>query len=111
MAEHYDDFFYSEQKASDKDKFLKLPRHQKTLKCNFDGFYSYSAKITHLDIPARVVPNKHHHYNYARQLLENHYGCQELMSNQYINWRGATHYQSSARRRPLKGSGGRCQND
>jgi hypothetical protein len=37
MDQHYDDFFYSAQKASDKDKFLGLPRFQKNLKYNFDG--------------------------------------------------------------------------
>ncbi len=77
MDGHYDDFFNSVQKASDKDQFLKLPRHQKNLKYNFDGLYSYNTKIPHLNLPARTLvklgkwsPTSTTHYNYARRLLE-----------------------------------------
>ncbi len=88
MHQHYDDFCYSAQKASDKDKFLRLPRYQKNLKYNFDGLDSYSTKIAHFDLPGRTIvklgrwsPTSTTHYNYARRLLQDHHGFLELMSN------------------------------
>ena len=42
MDQHYDDFFESAQKATDKGKFTKLPRFHKNLKYNFDGLYNPS---------------------------------------------------------------------
>ena len=38
MDQHYDEFFENAQKASDKGKFMKLPRFQRNLKYKFDGF-------------------------------------------------------------------------
>ncbi len=88
MDEHYDDFFYSAQKASDKDKFLKLPRFPKNLKYSFDGFYSYNTEVAHLDLPSKTIvklckrsPTSTTHYNYARRLLEDPHGFRELVSN------------------------------
>ena len=65
MDQHHDEFFENAQKATDNGRFLKLPRYQQYLKYNFDGLYSYSTKIAHLDLPGRietwqVVPNQHH---------------------------------------------------
>ena len=40
MDQHFDNFFENATKASDKGKFLKLPRYQKNPKYNFDGLYS-----------------------------------------------------------------------
>ncbi len=55
MDQHYDGFFENAQKAADRDKLMKLPRCQKSLKYNVDKFYSYSTKIAHQE----VVPNQH----------------------------------------------------
>ena len=86
MDQNYDDFFEKVQKASDEGKFVKLPRFQRNLKYNFDGLYSYSTKIAHLDLPGRTIVKLGRwsvtstmHYNYARRLLEDRYGFRELM--------------------------------
>ena len=86
MDQNYDDFFEKVQKASDKGKFVKLPRFQRNLKYNFDGLYSYLTKIAHLDLPGRTIVKLGRwsvtstmHYNYARRLLEDRYGFRELM--------------------------------
>ena len=55
MDQHYDDFFEKGQKATDKGRFLKLPRYQKHLKYNFDGLYSYNTKIAHLDLSGKTI--------------------------------------------------------
>ena len=39
MDQRFGDFFENAMKASDKGRFLKLPRYQKNLKYNFDGLY------------------------------------------------------------------------
>ena len=86
--QHYDEFFENAQKASDKDKFLKLPRFQANLRYNFDGLYSYRTKIAHLDLPSRTIVKlgkwsvtSTTHYNYARRLLEDRYGFLEILSD------------------------------
>ena len=86
MDQNYDDFFEKVQKASDKGKFVKLPRFQRNLKYNFDGLYSYRTKIAHLDLPGMTIVKLGRwsvtstmHYNYARRLLEDRYGFRELM--------------------------------
>ena len=56
MDQHFDDFFENAMKASDKGRFLKLPRCQKNLKYNFDGLYSYNTRISLLDLPAEPLP-------------------------------------------------------
>ncbi len=91
MDEPYDDFLCSVQRASGKDEFLKLPHFQMNLEYNFDG-------ITHLDLPGRTIiklgswsPTSATHYNYARRLLDDLCGFRELMSNKFIDGRGATH--------------------
>ena len=73
-------------KASDKDKFLKLPRFQANLRYNFDGLYSYRTKTAHLDLPSRTIVKlgkwsvtSTTHYNYTRRLLEDRYGFQEIL--------------------------------
>ena len=88
MDQHYDEFFENAQKASDKGKFMKLPRFQRNLKYNFDGLYSYSTKIAHLDLPSRMIvklgkwsPTSTTHYNYTRRLLEDRYGFREILSD------------------------------
>ncbi len=88
MDQHYDDFFAGAQKATDKGKFLKLPRIQRNPKYNFDGLYSYDTKIAHLDLPDKTIikPGKWSQtstprYNYTRRLLEDRYGFRELMSD------------------------------
>ncbi len=42
-------------KASDKGKFVKLPRFQKTLQYNFDGLYNSGTRIALLDLPHRTI--------------------------------------------------------
>ena len=86
MDQHYDDFFEKVQKASDKGKFVKLPRFQRNLKYNFDGLYSYLTKIAHLDLSGRTIVKLGRwsvtstmHYNYARRVLENRYGFREIV--------------------------------
>ena len=88
MDQHFDDFFENAMKASDKGKFLKLPRYQKNLKYNFDGLYSYNTRIALLDLPRRTITKLGRwsvtsttHYNYARRFLEDTYGFRELMSH------------------------------
>ncbi len=88
MDRHHHDLFENAQKPSDKGKFMKLPRFQKHLKYNLDALYSYSAKIAHVDLPARTIvklgrrsPTSTTHYNYARRFLEDRYDFQELMSS------------------------------
>jgi hypothetical protein len=44
VDEHYDDFFYSAQKTSDKEQFLKLPRYQKNLKQTSRGLIATATK-------------------------------------------------------------------
>ena len=86
MDQHYDEFFENAMKASDKGKFRRLPRFQKHLKYNFDGLYSYSTKIAHLDLLGETIvklgkwsQTSTTHYNYTRRLLEDRYGFRELM--------------------------------
>ena len=77
MEQRSDDFFENATKASDKGKFLKLPRYQKDLKCNFDGLYIYNTRIAHLDMPHKTIikigrwsVTSTTHYNYASRFLE-----------------------------------------
>ncbi len=58
MDQHYDEFFENAMKASDKGKFVKLPRYRKNLKYNFDGLYSYDTRIALRDLhhPLQVHP-------------------------------------------------------
>ena len=86
--QHYDEFFENAQKASDKDKFLKLPRFQANLRYNFDGLYSYRTKIAHLGLPSRTIVKlgkwsvtSTTHYNFNRRLLEDRYGILEILSD------------------------------
>ena len=86
MDQHFDDFFENAMKASDKGRFLKLPRYQKNLKYNFDGLYSYNTRIALLDLPGRTIiklgrwsPTSTTHYNYARRFWEDIYGFRDLM--------------------------------
>ncbi len=86
MDQHYDELFENAMKASDKGKFVKLPRFQRNLRYNFDGLYSYRTKIAHLDLPSRTIVKLGRwpvtstmHYNYTRRLLEDRYGFRELM--------------------------------
>ena len=88
MDQHFDDFFESASKASDKGRFLKLPRYQKNLKYNFDGLYSYNTRVALLDLPRRTITKigrwsvtSTTHYNYARRFLEDTYGFRELASH------------------------------
>ena len=88
MDQHFDDFFENTMKASDKGRFLKLPRYQKNLKYNFDGLYSYNTRIPLLDLPRRTITKigrwsvtSTTHYNYARRFLEDTYGFRELISH------------------------------
>ena len=88
MDQHFDDFFENAMKASDKGRFLKLPRYQKNLKYNFDGLYSYNTRIALLDLPRRSITKigrwsvtSTTHYNYARRFLEDTYGFRELVSH------------------------------
>ena len=88
MDQHYDEFFENAMKASDKGKFLKLPRFQKNLKYNFDGLYSYNTRIALLDLPSMTIVKlgkwSHTstvHYNYTRRLLEDRYGFREILSD------------------------------
>ncbi len=67
-------------------KFVKLPRFQRNLKNNFDGLYSCSTKISHLDLPSKTIVKlgkwsvtSTTHYNYTRRFLEDTYGFQELL--------------------------------
>ncbi len=87
MDQHYDEFFENAMKASDKRKFVKLPRFQKNLRYNFDGLYSYNTRIALLDLPHRTITKLARwsvtsttHYNYARRLLEDRYGFFEILS-------------------------------
>ena len=87
MDQHYDEFFEKAPKASDKGKLLKLPRFQANLRYNFDGPYSYRTKIAHLDLPGMKIiklgkcgsVTSTMHYLYARRLLEDRYGFQEIL--------------------------------
>ena len=88
MDQHYDEFFENAMKASDKGKFVKLPRFQNNLKYNFDGLYSYNTRIALLDLPHRKITKLGRwsvtsttHYNYARRLLEDRYGFCEILSD------------------------------
>jgi hypothetical protein len=88
MDQHYDEFFENAMKASDKGKFLKLPRFQANLRYNFDGLYGYNTRIALLDLPHRTITKLGRwsvtsptHYNYARRLLEDRYGFFEILSN------------------------------
>ncbi len=85
MDQHYDDLFGNAQKATDKGRILKLPCYQKNLKYNFEELYSYSTKITHLDLPGTTViklgmwpPTNTAHYNYTRRFFEDHYGIRNV---------------------------------
>ncbi len=88
MDQHYDEFFEKAMKASDKGKFVKLPRFQRNLKYNFDGLYSYSTKIAHLDLQSMTIVKlgkwsvtSTMRYNYTRRLLEDRYGFREILSD------------------------------
>ena len=88
MDQRFNDFFENAKKASDKDRFLKLPCYQKNLKYNFDGLYGYITRIALLDLPRRTIiklgrwsATSTIHYNYARRFLEDTYGFRELMSH------------------------------
>ena len=84
MDQHFDDFSENAMKASDKGRFLKLPRYQKKLKYNFDGLYSYNTLTALLDLLLRTITKigrwsvtSTTHYNYARRFLEDTYGFRE----------------------------------
>ena len=86
MDQHYDAFFENAQKATDKGKFMKLPRFQRNLKYNFDGLYKYNIRIAELIMCNRTIvkrgklsPTSTTHYNYTRRLLEDRYGFQEIL--------------------------------
>ena len=88
MDQHYDEFFENAMKASDKGKFVKLPRYQKNLKYNFDGLYSYNTRIALLDLPHRTITKLGKwsqtstvHYNYTRRFLDDRYGFFEILSD------------------------------
>ena len=86
MDQHYDEFFENAMKASDKGKFLKLPRFQANLRYNFDGLYSSRTKIAHLDLPSMTIVKlgtwsvtSTVHYNYTRRFLEDRYGFRDIL--------------------------------
>ena len=84
--ERYEDFMYYAREAQWKEKFLRLPRFQKNLTCNFDGVYSYNIRIADLKIPEKIIRKRRKwtvtsttHYNYVRRLLEDSYGFREIV--------------------------------
>ena len=88
LHERYDDFLFYAREATWKGKFMRLPRFQKHLKYNFDGLYSYNKRIADLDIADKTIekrgklsPTSTTHYNYTRQLLVDHYGFREILSD------------------------------
>ncbi|MFM7986809.1 MAG: hypothetical protein ACKPKO_46595, partial [Candidatus Fonsibacter sp.] len=88
---HYDDFFESALSASNKGKFLKFQRFKANLRNNFDGLYSYRAKIGHISMQERTIMMlgkwsvaSTTHYNYARNFLEDTYGCREIQKRLVI---------------------------
>ena len=88
MGQRFGEVIDTAMTASDKGKFLKLPRYQKNLKYNFDGLYSYNTRAALLDLPRQTItklgrwsPTSTAHYNYARRFLEDTYGFRELMSH------------------------------
>ena len=90
--------------ASDKGKFLKLPRYQRNLKYNFDGLYSYNTRVALLGLSRRTIikigrwsVTNATHYNYARRFLQDSYGFRELVSDYCIGGHAATCQYSSLR--------------
>ena len=55
MDNRFGEFFEKAMTASDKGRFLKLPRYQKNLKYNFDGLYSYNTRVALIDMPHRTI--------------------------------------------------------
>jgi hypothetical protein len=85
MDQNYGDFLYKVEQATDKGKVLKFPRHQKNLRYNLNGLYSYNTNIADIDFLRRTItskgkwsPTSTRHYNYVRNLLQDSYGFQEL---------------------------------
>ena len=88
LHERYDDCLFYAREATWKGKFMRLPRFQKNLNYNFDGLYSYNKRIADLNIADKTIEKRGKcsatstmHYNYARRLLEDRYGFQELVSD------------------------------
>ena len=88
LHERYDDFLFYAREATWKGKFMRLPRFQKNLNYNFDGLYSYNKRIADLDIADKTIEKRGKlsststtHYNYTHQLLVDHYGFREILSD------------------------------
>ncbi len=85
MDSTYNDLFNKAQTTTDKGKSLTLPRYRRNLRYETKGLYNYCAKIAHLVFPSTTITSLGNwsvtgtvHYNYARRLLEDNYGFQEL---------------------------------
>ncbi len=79
MDQNYDDFFAIAQKATDKGKFLKLPRLHMNLKYNFYGLYTHQnsplrpawqdSSTAWQMAPSKWSPTSTTHCNHTRRVL------------------------------------------
>ena len=73
------------RKATERGMKLKFPKYERNLRYDLDGIYSYGIQIAELNMLNRTIRNlgkwsatSTKHYNYARDLLHNTYGFQEI---------------------------------
>jgi len=79
------DFLARVRRATERGRKLKLPKYTKNLRFDADGIYSYGTQIAELNMLNKTIRSlgtwsltSSKHYNYARSLLREAYGFQEL---------------------------------
>ena len=85
MDRCYFEFYEAAERATTKGKGLEMNRYCKNLRYNSIGIYSFKTKIADLDFNFRTIsqrgyrsPISSKHYNYAKRMLEMHYGFNEV---------------------------------
>ena len=79
------ELFSEVRRATERGRKLKLPRYTKNLRFDANGIYSHGSQIAELNMLNKTIRSlgkwsltSSKHYNYARNLLREAYGFQEL---------------------------------
>ena len=79
------DFLTTVRKATEMGRKLKLPKYTKNLRYDADGICSYGTQVAKLNMLDRTIRSlgkwsvtSSKHYNYARNLLREAHGFQEI---------------------------------
>ena len=83
----YGEFCDKAEKATAKQRGLKLPRYCKNLRLNSEGVYSYGTQIANLDLSEKSIQRIGYwsstsstHYHYAKNMLGSNYNFVEKPS-------------------------------